>query len=107
MKASVIFAILGAVFGFLAGIGAIALSGLINSLVVNGVIAIFASIVGLLGIWLTDKDFKIATVQYIVAAVGLIIGTFLLGSVGALFYFLAAIFVYKNGNKKEGAMKDE
>jgi len=107
LRISSILAIVGAVFGFLAAILAAMFSGLMGNLVVNSVIAAFASIIGLLGIWLADKDAKIAAVQYVVAAIGLLIGTFLMGALGALFYVIAAILVFREGSKKEEVHENE
>lgn len=103
MKYNPILAILGFVFGLGGALFAYAMSGLSADLVTNGSITLIASILGLIGIYLFEKDYKLAVVQYVIAGLGVLIGTSLIGILGFLMYLIAAIMAYmereKSGDK--------
>lgn len=94
MKFNPIFAILGLIFGFLGAFGAYGLSGFDAQLVTNGSITLISSILGLLGIYLFNKNYKIAIVQYIICGLGVLIGTSLFGVLGFIFYLIAGVVSY-------------
>lgn len=103
MKYNPILAILGFVFGLGGALVAYSWSGLSADLATNGSITLIASILGLIGIYLFEKDYKLAIAQYVIAGLGVLIGTSLMGILGFLFYLIAAILAYiereKSGNK--------
>lgn len=106
MKINPIIAALAFIFGLGGAFAAYSISGLSAELITNGSITLVASILGLLGIYLFEKDYKIAIIQYIVCGLGVLIGTSLFGVLGFAFYLIAAIVAYvereKSGSKANG-----
>jgi hypothetical protein len=99
MKIDLIMAILAFVFGLGGALVAYSWSGLSADLATNGSITLISSILGLIGIYLFEKDYKLAIVQYLICGIGVLIGTSLLGILGLLFYILAAILSYMERDK--------
>ena len=99
MKYNPILAILGFVFGLGGALFAYAMSGLSADLATNGSITLIASILGLIGIYLFEKDYKLAVVQYVIAGLGVLIGTSLMGILGFLMYLIAGIMAYMERDK--------
>lgn len=99
MKYNPILAILGFVFGLGGALFAYSMSGLSADLATNGSITLIASILGLIGIYLFEKDYKIAIAQYVIAGLGVLIGTSLLGILGFLLYLIAALMAYMERDK--------
>ena len=81
MKIHQIIAVLAMVFGLGGAFVAYSFSGLSAELITNGSISLVSSILGLLGIYLFEKDYKIAIVQYIICGIGVLVGTSLFGTV--------------------------
>ena len=50
-----------------------------TELIILGLTAVVSSLLGLLGIYLFEKDYKIAIVQYIICGIGILVSTGLLG----------------------------
>ncbi|RAP54831.1 MAG: hypothetical protein BZ137_00130 [Methanosphaera sp. rholeuAM130] len=99
MKINPIMAILAMVFGLGGAFAAYGLSGLSADLMTNGSITLVSSILGLAGIWLFNKDYKIAAAQYIVCGLGVLIGTSLFGILGFLFYLIAGVVAFMEKDK--------
>lgn len=103
MKYNPILAILGFVFGLGGALIAYSMSGLSADLATNGSITLIASILGLIGIYLFEKDYKLAAAQYAICGLGVLIGTSLMGILGFLLYLIAAVMAYiereKSGSK--------
>lgn len=106
MKYNPILAILGFVFGLGGALVAYSMSGLSADLITNGSITLISSILGLIGIYLFEKDYRLAVAQYAIAGLGVLIGTSLMGILGFLLYLIAAIMSYiereKSGSKASG-----
>ena len=96
MKTSSILGILGIVFGLLGGLAALFLSAFVPAVATNAGIAIMASLLGIIAIWLTEQDSKIAAVEYIIAGLGLLIGVSMFGVLGFILFIIAAILVFKD-----------
>lgn len=105
MKINPIIAVLAFLFGLGGSLVAYSWSGLSADLATNGSITLVASILGLLGIYLFEKDYKIAMAQYIICGIGVLIGTSLVGILGFVFYVIAAVVAYvereKSGSKTD------
>ncbi len=99
MKINPIIAVLAMIFGLGGAFAAYGLSGLSAELATNGSITLVSSLLGLIGIWLFNKNYKIAAVQYIVCGLGVLIGTSLFGIMGFLCYLIAAIASYMEKDK--------
>ena len=99
MKFNPIFAILGFIFGVMGGFIAYFLSGFASELMTNSSIALISGILGLIGIWLFNKDYRVAIAQYIIAGIGVLIGVSLYGVVGCIFYVLAAVVALMEKDK--------
>lgn len=110
MKINPIMAVLGFIFGLGGALVAYSFTGLSAELATNGSITLIASILGLIGIYLFEKDYKIAIAQYIICGLGVLIGTSLYGVLGCLFYIIAAIVAFvekdKSGNKSSNSFDD-
>lgn len=106
-----------AIFGIISGLGVALIIYYLNvfanslSTNLNGVshqipiftlaLIIFSSLCGVLGIWLSSKDTELAVLEYLIAIVGMIIGTLsILGIVPITFFILAAFLEYKNHSVK-------
>lgn len=94
MKFNPILAVLGCLFGFFGAFFAYSFSGLSSDLMTNGSITLVASLLGLLGIYLFYKDYRVAITQYVICGLGVLIGTSLVGSLGFIFYIIAAVVAY-------------
>lgn len=103
MKINPILAILGFVFGIFGALAAYCLSGIDTELITNGSIALISGILGLVGIWLFDKDYRISSVQYIISGIGILIGVSLFGVLGFIFYVIAAIVSFVEKDKAKPA----
>lgn len=105
MKINPIIAFLAFLFGLGGSLVAYSWSGLSADLATNGSITLVASILGLLGIYLFEKDYKIAMAHYIICGLGVLIGTSMLGIPGFIFYVIAAVVAYvereKSGSKTD------
>ncbi|RAP50608.1 MAG: hypothetical protein BZ136_01020 [Methanosphaera sp. rholeuAM74] len=99
MKLNPIIAVLGFLGGLGGALGAYFLSAFSASLATNASITLIASILGLIGIWLFNKDYKVAIAQYVIAAIGVLFGTSLFGVVGFIFYIIAAVVAYTEKDK--------
>jgi hypothetical protein len=71
----------------------------------NAMVAIFASILGILGLWLSDKDNKIAAAQYIVVGLGLFIAIGAFGILGFIFFVIAALLSFRDKVQIESTEK--
>ena len=94
MKINPIIAVLAFLFGLGGSLVAYSWSGLSADLATNGSITLVASILGLLGIYLFEKDYKIAMAHYIICGLGVLIGTSMMGIPGFIFYVIAAVVAY-------------
>ena len=99
MKFNPIVAIIAMVCGLGGALSAYGLSGLSAELITNGSITLISSLLGLAGIWLFNKDYKIAMVQYIVCGLGVLIGTSFFGILGCLVYIIAAVVAFIEKDK--------
>lgn len=98
IKSSTILGILGIIFGFLGGMFALFLGVFSTSILINAFIAIISSLMGILAIWLSDKDATIAAVEYLIAGFGVLIGVSFFGVLGFIFFIIAAILCFKDRN---------
>ena len=96
MRSSSILGILGIVFGLLGAIFVLFFSALVASAGVNAVVGILASLLGIVAIWLSNKDSKIAAVQYIIVGFGVLIAIGFFGVLGFIFFIIAAILVFRD-----------
>lgn len=103
MKLNPIFALIGFIFGVIGALIAYSFSGFGSELITNGSIALISGIVGLVGIWLFDKDYKIACVQYIIGGLGILVGVSAFGILGFAFYLIAAILTFIEKDKSASA----
>ncbi|WP_455644720.1 hypothetical protein [Methanosphaera sp.] len=99
MKVNYIFGVIGCVFAILGAIVAFFMAAFSSDLLTNGMMAMLAGLLGLLGIWLFDKDYRIAGVQYIVSGIGVLIGVSLFGILGLVFYLIAGLFAFMEKDK--------
>ncbi|OED30123.1 hypothetical protein NL43_04250 [Methanosphaera sp. WGK6] len=58
-----------------------------------------AGLLGLLGMWLFDKDYRVAGIQYIVSGICVLIGISLYGIMGFVFYIIAGVFAFIEKDK--------
>ncbi len=101
MRSSNILGILGIVFGFLGGFLVLLFSTIATDMITNAMIAMFASILGILGIWLSNKESKIAAAQYLVAGIGVLIGISAFGILSFIFFIIAALLAFREDPKIE------
>ena len=99
MKINPIMAVLAFIFGLGGALVAYSWTGLSAELMTNGSISLVSSILGLIGIYLYEKDYKIAIAQYVLCGAGVLIGTSLYGVLGCVFFVLAAILAYVEKDK--------
>lgn len=91
---SLVLGVIGIIVGIIGAIGALMFSTFSAGLIINASIALVASLLGIVAIWLSNKDYKIAFAEYLIAASGLLIGIYLVGILGAVFFIMAAIFLF-------------
>lgn len=103
MKSSSILGIIGIVFGFLGGLLVLLFSAIVSTAITNAMVGMFASILGILGLWLSDKDNKIAAAQYAVVGIGLLIGIGGFGILGFIFFIIAALLAFRDKSQVESS----
>ena len=101
MRSSNILGILGIVFGFLGSFLVLIFSAIETTMITNAMVGIFASLLGILGIWVMDKDNKIAAAQYLVVGIGVLIGIGGFGILGFIFFIIAALVAFRDSPKTE------
>ena len=97
-------AILAMVFGLGGAFAAYGLSGISADLITNGSITLVSSLLGLVGIWLFNKDYKIAMAQYVICGLGVLIGTSLFGLLGFIFYLITAVVAFMEKDKSNNSV---
>lgn len=70
---STIVAIVAVIIGIIEGLNVFSLSGLVPDFVFYGSLAIIIAILGLLGVYISKMDIRIAAIQYIILGLGLFI----------------------------------
>ncbi len=106
MKYNPIIAVVAFIFGLGGSLVAFSLSEFSADLAVYGSITLIASILGLVGIFLFDKDYKVAIVQYVVCGMSIFVGASLVGILGCLFYMIAAVLAYIEREKSDNFLTD-
>lgn len=101
MKLSNVLGILGIVFGFLGSFLVLLFSAIATEMITNAMVGMFASILGILGVWLMDKDNKIAAAQYLVAGIGVLVGIGGFGVLGFIFFIIAALLAFRDSPKTD------
>lgn len=110
---TIILAVLGVITGILAGILLFVLSPIMGIVANNsdgttissfaGALAsvcVLASIFGLIGIFLEGYNKKVAAFQYLACGFFVLIGgVFIIGLIPSIFFFVAGILAYQDGNK--------
>lgn len=113
-RKSVALAIVGVVLGVIFGIllylfmGSVSIisssvvgnSADISKIVAYSLVCILASLLGIIGIILEGYDKKVAAYQYVVCGIFVLIGGMLFfGLIPSIFFFVAGILAYQDGNK--------
>ncbi len=75
---STIVAVIAVIIGIIEGLNVFSLSGLVPDFVFYGSLAIIIAILGLLGVYISKMDIRIAAIQYIIIGLGLFYNYWLL-----------------------------
>ncbi len=70
-------------------------------LIINGVFAVVVAVLGVSGVFIFDRNYKIALAQYIISAIGVIIGIYLVGIPGCILFLIAGLLAYIEREKSE------
>ncbi|RAP45236.1 hypothetical protein [uncultured Methanosphaera sp.] len=97
-----IFAILGFVLDIICVLNIQTLSILLDLVALYGTITCLTGLLGLLGIWLFDKDYIVAAAQYLICGLaGIIIGVTTAGVVGFVLFLIASILAVVEKDKSK------
>lgn len=110
MKFNPILAVIACILGFCGVFVAISSSVLTSDLITNASITLLSSILGLAGIFLFEKDYKLAIVQYVICAFGALFALFIYSVPSFVFFIIAAAVTFfekeKSGNYIEKNVLD-
>ena len=86
-----IVAIIAVIIGVIEGLNVVSLSGIVPDFVFYGSLAIIIAILGILGIYISKMNIKIAAIQYMILGIGLfiIIGNY--GVIGCVMFIVAGV----------------
>ncbi len=101
VKYNYVLAIVALIFTLISVLFAFFVSIFADEIAVLATSALLSGILGLLGIWLFDKDYKIAAVQYIVSGVCVLISISMFGIIGFVFYLIAGILAIVEKDKSK------
>ena len=73
------------------GLNVFSLSGLVPDFVFYGSLAIIIAILGLLGVYISKMDIRIAAIQYIILGLGLFITIGYYGVIGCVIFIVAGV----------------
>ena len=90
---SLVFSVMGIVLGIISVLIALMFNFLSAELIINAGVALVASLIGVVAIWLSNKDYRVAFIEYLIAAMGLLVTFYLIGIIGAIFFIIAAILL--------------
>lgn len=88
---STIVAIVAVIIGIIEGLNVFSLSGLVPDFVFYGSLAIIIAILGLLGVYISKMDIRIAAIQYIILGLGLFIAIGYYGVIGCVIFIVAGV----------------
>ena len=88
---STIVAIVAVIIGIIEGLNVFSLSGLVPDFVFYGYLAIIIAILGLLGVYISKMDIRIAAIQYIILGLGLFIAIGYYGVIGCVIFIVAGV----------------
>lgn len=88
---STIVAIVAVIIGIIEGLNVFSLSGLVPDFVFYGSLAIIIAILGLLGVYISKMDIRIAAIQYIILGLGLFITIGYYGVIGCVIFIVAGV----------------
>ena len=86
---STIVAIVAVIIGIIEGLNVFSLSGLVPDFVFYGSLAIIIAILGLLGVYISKMDIRIAAIQYIILGLFIAIGYY--GVIGCVIFIVAGV----------------
>lgn len=88
---STIVAVIAVIIGIIEGLNVFSLSGLVPDFVFYGSLAIIIAILGLLGVYISKMDIRIAAIQYIILGLGLFIAIGYYGVIGCVIFVAAGV----------------
>ena len=88
---STIVAVIAVIIGIIEGLNVFSLSGLVSDFVFYGSLAIIIAILGLLGVYISKMDIRIAAIQYIIIGLGLFITIGYYGVIGCVIFVVAGV----------------
>ena len=88
---STIVAIVAVIIGIIEGLNVFSLSGLVPDFVFYWSLAIIIAILGLLGVYISKMDIRIAAIQYIILGLGLFIAIGYYGVIGCVIFIVAGV----------------
>lgn len=88
---STIVAIVAVIISIIEGLNVFSLSGLVPDFVFYGSLAIIIAILGLLGVYISKMDIRIAAIQYIILGLGLFIAIGYYGMIGCVIFIVAGV----------------
>lgn len=88
---STIVAVITVIIGIIEGLNVFSLSGLVSDFVFYGSLAIIIAILGLLGVYISKMDIRIAAIQYIIIGLGLFITIGYYGVIGCVIFVVAGV----------------
>lgn len=88
---SAIVAVIAVIIGIIEGLNVFSLSGLVSDFVFYGSLAIIIAILGLLGVYISKMDIRIAAIQYIIIGLGLFITIGYYGVIGCVIFVVAGV----------------
>ena len=94
MKINPIFAVIACIMGLVGVFVAYSSALFSNDLLIGASITVISVILGLTGIFLFEKDFKLAIVQYIICAFGALLGVGQYAIISFLLFIIAAVISF-------------
>ena len=102
---SSLLGIIGIILGITSAVRGLIILPFSEEIIINISISLIASLLGILALWLSNKDYKIAFAEYLIAGAGLIIGVHLISVIGAISFFIAGILLYIDKNNSINEVK--
>ncbi len=106
MKINPVLAFVACLFGLVGVFFTFSSSAFNTDLLIHSLITALSSILALAGIFLFDKDYKIAIVQYVICAIGSILGVGLYAIVTFLLLLIAAIVCFFEKKKSDNYIEN-
>lgn len=107
-RISTIVAIIAVIIGIIEGLNVFSLSGLVPDFVFYGSLAVIIDILGLLGVYISKMDIRIAAIQYIILGIGLFVTIGYYGVIGCVIFILAGVLaIVEYTQTKEEVITDK